>query len=132
MDLVNFLLYIVLGLIGFRLLMQIIMKFAGGMKKGAEIPEVNGPLGQLIKSSDKTLLLFYSPYCSACKPMERVVDKMNQDGIMAHKVDISTSPEAGKAFKIMATPTTVVIENEKISHFMIGAKGEKSLRKIMS
>ena len=40
-------------------------------------------------------------------------------------------PEIGRIFGIMGTPATVVVENEKISKYMLGAKSEKSLKDLI-
>ena len=48
-----------------------------------------------------------------------------------HKVDVSQEPQITQHFGVMGTPATVVVENRKIVQYILGAKSESFLRKII-
>ena len=78
------------------------------------------------------MVYFYSPTCRACKVQTPVIDRLISDGHEIQKVDISRDISTARKFGVMATPTTVVLEGDKIVEFLVGAKTEDKLRKYLN
>jgi len=123
-------LFLVLAVVGFFVLMQVFMRIMSLTKKGKSITGVQGELGNKIKSGSKLLVYFYSPGCGACRPMTPVIDQMKKEMNNVFKIDVTQKPDIARIFSVMGTPATIVVENEKISQYILGAKPESFLRKL--
>lgn len=126
----NFL-YILYFIIALFVLMQIYMRLSTYLKKGKKVEGVDGPLGSKINTGQKNLLYFYSNGCAACKPMSPVIDQLQKEFDNVHKINVASDMETARKFGVMGTPSTIIVENGKISSFFVGAKSESYLRKLM-
>ncbi len=111
--------------------MQIFMRLVSFKKKGKAITGITGELGRKIKSGSKLLIYFYSPTCSACRSVTPIIDKLKQERTNIFKIDASREMKLAQKFGIMGTPATIVVNNEKITEYILGAKSEKSIRKLL-
>lgn len=125
-------LYIILAIIGFFIFIQIFIRLSVLFKKGKTIDGIKGELGDKIKAGQKLLIYFFSPGCSACKHVTPVIDKIKEERTDIYKVDLSKDMELGQKFGVMGTPATIVIENKKISKYVLGAKSESYLRELLN
>ena len=128
MDNLLYLLYFILALF---VVTQIYVKISTYLKKGKVVEGIEGDLGRSIDTGQKNLLYFYSNSCSACKPMGPVVDALKKEFETVHKINIATDMDIARKFGVMGTPSTVLIEHRKISSFLVGAKSESTLRKLL-
>ncbi len=126
----NFL-YLLFFVIALFLSMQVYVRLSTFLKKGKLIEDIDGSLGQAIDSGQKNLLYFYSNGCAACKPMGPVIDTLKEEFKTVHKINIATDMDIARKFGVMGTPSTILIENRKISSFLVGAKSESVLRKLL-
>ena len=117
----NILFYIVIVLVGFIVFVQIYARVQGMLKRGKEIPTIGGKIGKALARNQRTLLYFYTPNCSACKVMTPVIDRLQKEFDNILKVNLVNDMEIGKKFGIMGTPTLVLVENNKIQSFVVGA-----------
>ena len=124
-------LYIILAIVGFFLFMQLFVRISTFLKKGKELTGIDGELGKKINSGEKLLVYFFSPSCGACRPVTPVIDKMKKENENIYKIDVSKNPEISNGFGIMGTPATVVVENRKISQYILGARTESFIRKLI-
>jgi thioredoxin 1 len=124
-------LYIVLGVIGFFIFMQLIMRFMSLAKKGKMVAGITGELGNKIKSGQKLLVYFFSPSCGACRPVTPIIDKLKNEKNNVYKINVLQQPDISRNFGVMGTPATVVVENEIIKQYILGAKSEKFLRNLI-
>jgi thioredoxin 1 len=124
-------LYIVLAIVGFFVFVQIFFYIQGLLKKGKKIEDFDGELGKKVKSGRKLLLYFFSPSCSACKTMTPIVEKMGQKNKDVHKIDLSRDMKLARIFGVMGTPATVLVENSKISKYVLGARSESYLQNLI-
>lgn len=124
-------LYIILAVIGFFIFMQLLMRFMSFTKKGKIITGIKGELGNKIKSGQKLLVYFFSPNCGACRSVTPIIDKLKSEKNNVYKINVLHQPDISRNFGIMGTPATVVIENEKIKQYILGAKSEKFLRNLI-
>lgn len=125
------LLYIILAIVGFILFMQIFVRVSTLLKKGKEIKGISGELGNRINTGEKLLVYFFSPTCAACKAITPIIDQIKKEKSNIYKIDISQKPEISRGFGVMGTPATILVENKKISQYVLGAKSETFLRKLV-
>jgi thioredoxin 1 len=124
-------LYFVVALIGFFVLMQVYIRLSGFLKKGKVVPDFEGEVGKKIKSGQRLLLYFYSPSCAACRPMTPVIDRMLQERKNIVKLNVQHEFTVARHLGVMATPAVVLIENRRINQFVLGARREGFLRKLI-
>ena len=124
-------LYIILAIVGFFVFIQVFFFVQGMLKKGKKIEDFGGELGKKVKSGRKLLLYFYSPGCTACKTMTPIVEKMSQINKDVHKIDLSRDMKLARVFGVMGTPATVLVENSKISKYVLGARPESYLMNLI-
>ena len=63
--------------------------------------------------------------------MTPVIDKMKQKNNDIYKINLTRDMEIGKVFGVMGTPATVVVEDSKIVRYILGARPESYLRKLI-
>jgi len=127
----NSLLFVVLAVIAFFLLLQGLIRFAAYRRKGSLIPELNGDLGRRIKNGNRLLLYFYSPACGACRSMTPVIEKMQSENKNVIKINILDESNLARQLGVWGTPATLVVENARINQFLLGARTESYLRKLV-
>ena len=124
-----FLVYILLGIFIAFMGMQYLMILRSKKNKGKRVKQVSGKLGEMMLRGQKAMVYFYSPTCRACKVQTPIIDRLISDGHEIQKIDISRDISTARKFGVMATPTTVVLEGDKIVEFLVGAKTGDKLRK---
>jgi thioredoxin 1 len=125
------LLYIVLIIVGFFVVMNLFVWISGFLKKGKKIDELSGELGAGIKAGNKLLVYFYSPSCGACKAMTPVVEEMSRKNSNIFKINVARDWDIARKFGVMGTPATILVENSKISKYILGARNEQFLRGLL-
>ncbi|MDL1892969.1 thioredoxin family protein [Sphingobacteriales bacterium CHB3] len=98
---------------------------------GRKIEGVTGPLGEAIARGEKVMAYFFSPTCSQCKKLSPTIDRLRMEVPNIFKVDISEDKPTTRAFGVMATPTTVIVNEGIIQRVLLGIKPESDLRKLM-
>ena len=124
-------LYIVLTIVGLFVVMQLYIRLSAVFKKGKVIEGVKGKLGSEVVSGGKLLVYFYTNSCAACKPMTPVIDRLKKEYKNVHKVNLATDMDTGRAFGVMGTPATILVEDRKIKSFNLGARTESFLRNLI-
>ena len=127
----DYVLYIVLAIVGFFIIMNLYVRLNGLLKKGKKVPEFDGEIGSKVKAGKKLLLYFYSPSCGACRPMTPVIDEIRKKNNDVYKIDLSKDMKLGRIFGIMGTPATVLVENKKINKFILGARSANFIKKLI-
>ena len=122
-------LYVILGVIGFFILLQVLLKFRAWRKKGKAAPDVGGALGRAIQKGDKLIAYFYSPTCRACKTQEKFLPKLDEGTGSVFRINAAKEGQIASAFGIMGTPTTVVIEKGIIKNYFVGVTATSKLIK---
>jgi thioredoxin 1 len=95
------------------------------------IEGIKGKLGNEVLSGRKVLVYFYTNSCAACKPMTPVIDRLKKEYKNIHKINLATDMDTGRAFGVMGTPATILVEDQKIKSFNLGAKTESFLRNLI-
>ena len=121
--------YIVVGIIGIFIIMQLLIRFRGWQKRGTTAPDVDGPLGKAIKKGTKLVAYFYSPTCRACKTQEKFLPKLDEGTGSVFRINAAKEGQTASAFGIMGTPTTVIIEKGIIKNYFVGVTSTSKLLK---
>lgn len=124
-------LYMVAVVAGFFIVLQGYIWLTSQFRKGKNVPELNGELDRKIKTGQRLLLYFYSPSCSACRTMTPIIEKMKNENKNVVKINVQNDFLTARKLGVMGTPATVVIENSRINQFILGARPENFLRKLI-
>jgi len=121
---------VVAGLIVLFFGFQIFMVMRMRRMEGKPAPQLDGKPGKAIKRG-KALFYFYSPACGACRSITPVVQKMAKTKKNVFPIDISTDMATARKFSVMATPTTILVEQGTIKKIMIGPQPRDSLQALV-
>lgn len=78
------------------------------------------------------LLYFYSQSCAACKTMTPIIQDLEENRVensdyTVHKLDVADSYLLARNFGVMATPTTIIVQNGDVKLIEVGAKKRQKL-----
>jgi len=123
--------YIIVGVIGIVLILQILIRLKSWTKKGKNAPRVSGSLGKSIQQGEKVIAYFYSPTCSACRTQEKYLPKIQETFSNIFRINVVKERDVASTFGVMGTPTTIIIDKGIIKEYFVGitppAKIYKSL-----
>ncbi len=125
-------LYLVLTVVGLFVFMQLYIRLLSFFKKGKQISGVKGKIGKEIETGNKVLIYFFTPSCSACKPMTPVIDELSRKFNNLFKVNLASDTEIGRSFGVMGTPALVLVEDKKIKSYILGARNKHFIEKLLS
>ena len=121
--------YIIVGIVLLIFGLQFLMILAARQSKGKKLSGLKGKLKGLEKNGSRGLVYFFSPSCHACKAQTPIIKELQYSNKNVFDVDISKDMETARIFGIKATPTTMTVENGKISQVLLGVKQKDILRK---
>jgi len=123
--------YIILAVVGFLVVMQLYIRLTAFLKKGKEIKGLTGVLGKKINAGEKNVVYFYTPSCGACKPMTPIIEVLTNEFENLHKANLAKDIDIGRAFGVMGTPALIAVENSRIQSYVLGARTEHFIRKML-
>lgn len=77
------------------------------------------------------LIYFFSPKCSACRGMTPIIDQLSEHNPRVFKVDVSQDLETARAFNIRATPTTILVKDNRVLNVVLGGKTRTQLETLL-
>ncbi len=126
--------YVLGGLVGifllFILMQQLLIRKMQKLK-GTPAPELSGREGKVIQKGQRAIFYFYSPQCNACRAITPIIDEMQKKNPRIFKINLAEDREIAMKFGIMATPTTVLIENKMITELLIGPQKKEVLMSLL-
>lgn len=88
--------------------------------------------GETIAKSKKPVLVdFWSSWCTPCKFLAPILDKIAQDfkdKIIFAKVELDDAPLTAENYQIQQIPTVILFKNGKPVSFFIGAQKEETIQ----
>ncbi len=95
--------------------------------------QIGRPLDDEIPGSGEgdRMIYFYSPKCSPCRRMTPIIDQLSERHTCVYKVDILQDRETALAFNIRATPTTILIKDNRVLEVTLGAKTQTQLETLL-
>ncbi|MCK5809123.1 thioredoxin family protein [bacterium] len=118
--------------IALMLFVNLKVVLAGRKRIGTPVPYITGKLGNKIAAGDALCFYFFSPMCGACKTMTPMMESLQPTfpGVI-QVVNIQRSADIAKKLGVQATPTTVMIKNGKIAHFIVGVRPSSRLSNLI-
>ncbi len=120
---------LLVGFVAMTLGVQIMVRSRAAALKGSRVPELPGPIGQKLSQSQHALVYFFSPQCGACRAITPVVRKLAASDDSVFAVDVSENMPFARAFSVMATPSTIEIEEGRVVGYHIGPIPTEVMRK---
>ena len=94
---------------------------------GKPIPETNNP-----RHPEGMLYYFYHPSCGPCGSMLPAIDELREKyPNRIEKLNVADHRDMALAMGIRATPTTILVKNNKIAKAVIGARSIKALEAML-
>lgn len=114
------------------LIWQLIPFIKAREMQGVLSPDLSDVLNEGQAKAKRLLIYFWSPSCGMCRSVTPVIDKLMQSRDDVLKINVSENLDVARRFKIMGTPTMVLINEGKIDKVIIGAKSEKSINTLLN
>lgn len=78
---------------------------------------------------DKTIILFTTPTCAACKTLKPYLAEAKAKGVKIKEVDLEANPKDAARNGISTVPTMFFMEGAKMRYPVVGA-GQNAIDKI--
>jgi thioredoxin 1 len=89
----------------------------------------------VLQSTVPTIVDFWAPWCSPCRMVAPVLEKLAKEysgKLLVAKVDTDENPEWAMKYGVQGIPTMLFVANGKIIHRQVGALPEGMLRDIVT
>jgi thioredoxin 1 len=84
------------------------------------------------RQQQRLLLYFWSPKCGMCRGMTPIIDNLAQEREDVISINAAENVDVARRFKVMGTPTLVLLKNGKVAKVLLGAKSEKTINALLS
>ena len=88
----------------------------------------------VFNTGDVNILAFTSPYCSACKNQEKIVDKLQSeitDGAVFEYVDVTKHRKVAAHYDVAIVPTLVITRHGIEIDRFTGRQNEPEIKKVI-
>jgi len=116
---------------GLLLALQFFMVMRMQRMRGRPAPELQGKFGRAARRG-RALFYFFSPTCGACRTMTPVITEMSRSDDRVFPIDVSRDFDIARRFGVMATPTTILVDQGLIGEVIVGPRDERALRGLMA
>jgi len=107
---------VVILVFGVALVTRVYRSWRAGVV-GEQLPLVPATL---LAGADRTWLVFTTPYCAACGPVEESLRTSNP-GVRVVRVDATREPALARAFRVRSAPTAVLADAEgRVQAHLVG------------
>ena len=89
----------------------------------------------ILQSSIPAVVDFWAPWCSPCKMIAPILEKIAKEyagKLLVAKVNTDENPEWAKKYNVQGIPTMLFVADGKIIHRQVGALPEPILRDIVT
>ncbi|WP_455211998.1 thioredoxin family protein [Kaarinaea lacus] len=100
--------------------------------QGQQAPDLTDVITEKQRQQPRLLLYFWSPRCSMCRNMTPIVDKLAHEREDVISINAADNVDVARRFKVMGTPTMVLLKNGKVDKVLLGAKSEKTIHALLS
>lgn len=115
--------------VGLMVISQFLVRSRARAMNGVKVPGLPGELGARITGSRHALVYFFSPACAACRAITPRIRALEKDHANVFAVDVTHAMELAQSLKVMATPSTVEIENGTITGYHVGPVPEAVMQR---
>ncbi len=120
------------GFIALIVVMRVLISTRARKLQGKAAPELRGRMQTWVSGGRRALFYFHSPGCGACRAMTPVVERLQKEAKGVFAVDVSLDLDTARRFRVMATPTTVLIDGGIIEQVLIGPQPQAALEGMLS
>lgn len=85
-------------------------------------------LEEQIVAADRILVDFWATWCTPCKAMEPVFDRLEQENEKILKIDADKNIELARKYEVRGVPTTILFENGEEKARVVGARPYDKLK----
>ena len=100
--------------------------------QGRQTPDLSDVFTEKQRQQPRLLLYFWSPRCGMCRNMTPIVDKLAREREDVISINAADNVDVARRFKVMGTPTLVLLKNGKVDKVLLGAKSEKTITALLS
>lgn len=89
----------------------------------------------VLQSTLPVIVDFWAPWCTPCKMVAPVLDKIAKDyagKLIVTKVNTDEDPENAMKYGVQGIPTMLFISGGKVVHRQVGALPEQNVREIVN
>lgn len=116
--------------VGFMAALQLSTYWRARRAVGRAAPDTSSVDGAAI-SERRRIYYFFAENCGPCRAMAPLVARLQQTHPNLVKVDVAQSLPLARAFGVAATPSFVLVEDNKIRQMHPGGMSESRLRKML-
>ena len=85
-------------------------------------------LEEQILAADRILVDFWATWCTPCKAMEPVFDRLEQEDETILKIDADQNIDLARKYEVRGVPTTILFENGEEKARVVGARPYDKLK----
>ncbi|MFN2348230.1 MAG: thioredoxin family protein [Thioalkalivibrio sp.] len=100
-------------------------------QQGRPAPDLSDLLDADTLARPRLVFYFWSPACPMCGQVTRVIDPLLESREDIIKINAMEQPELARRFRVMGTPTLLVVSNGYILRVLVGAKSEKAILELV-
>ena len=88
--------------------------------QGQALPVIPGFISERLSARGKALLYFHSPHCGPCRAMTPEIERLSQQHDNVFIIDLSQDISIAKKFRVMATPTVLILTPQIVESVLLG------------
>lgn len=119
--------WLIAGLIALFLLGQFAFLYRSKGMQGRPAPEFSELLAEGQNAQDRLIIYFHSPRCSMCKHINKILEPILETRKDMILVDVGRNPDAARRFRVMGTPTLMLLNGGRIQRVIMGVKDEATI-----
>ncbi len=81
-----------------------------------------------VNRAGRRIYFFHAVHCGPCRAVAPLVDRLRREYPNLVKVDVASHPELARRFGVTATPSFIVVANDRIDEVRLGGVTEGWLR----
>lgn len=111
--------------------MQLGVLVAAKRRSGQPAPDFSVLLDEGLKNEKRFLLYFFSLQCGPCRGITPIVDELASRHANVLKVDVTLHMALARDFRILGTPSFVVVQDGVVESMQVGGTTPARLEKLL-
>jgi thioredoxin 1 len=128
MDLISLAFIIIIAAI---LIWQLVPFIRARKMQGKPAPDFAEAVDERLKDRKRLLFYFWSPSCAMCRKASPVIESLMQSHDDIVKVNILEQADLTHRFKVLGTPTLVLVNDGKVEKMLLGVQPEKRIKRLL-
>jgi thioredoxin 1 len=102
------------------------------MRQGKPAPDYSEFVDEEKRQAKKLLFYFWSPSCGMCRNVTPVIDALAETRNDVVKVNVMEQADLTRRFKVLGTPTLVLVQDGQVEKMLLGVQSEKNIQKLLN